>query len=115
MAIGDRIDGWRVCWIGGRDKCRVPFVVMVDRPLARGAIPVSKLRNKTSFFRDGLRRLAVDATTGRHYLVPLKLRATAIIAVDNPILHHKIHLLRDFDIVKGVSWNAHYIGQHARL
>jgi len=35
LAIGDRIDGWRVCWIGGRDKCRVPFVVTVDRPLAR--------------------------------------------------------------------------------
>ena len=30
VANGDRIDGWRVCWIGGRDKCRVLFVVMVD-------------------------------------------------------------------------------------
>ena len=30
-AIGDRIDGWRVCWIGGWDKCRVLFVVMVER------------------------------------------------------------------------------------
>jgi hypothetical protein len=28
--IGDRIDGWRVCWIGGWDKCRVLFVVMVE-------------------------------------------------------------------------------------
>jgi len=49
VAIGDRIDGWRVCWIGGRDKCRVLFVVMVDRPLARGAIPAFRLRNKSSF------------------------------------------------------------------
>jgi hypothetical protein len=30
VTIGDRIDG-RVCWIGGWDKCRVPFVVMVER------------------------------------------------------------------------------------
>jgi hypothetical protein len=31
VAIGDHIDGWRVCWIGGWDKCRVLFVVMVER------------------------------------------------------------------------------------
>ena len=31
-AIGDRIDGWRVCWIGGWVKCRVLFVVIVERP-----------------------------------------------------------------------------------
>jgi hypothetical protein len=31
VAIGDRIDEWRVCWIGGWDKCRVLFVVMVER------------------------------------------------------------------------------------
>ena len=24
--------GWRVCWIGGWDKCRILFVVMVERP-----------------------------------------------------------------------------------
>jgi hypothetical protein len=30
--IGDRIDGCRVRWIGGWDKCRVLFVVMVERP-----------------------------------------------------------------------------------
>ena len=33
-ALGDRIGGWRVCWIGGWDKCRVLFVVMVERPLS---------------------------------------------------------------------------------
>jgi hypothetical protein len=31
VAIDDRIDGWRVCWIGGWDRCRVLFVVMVER------------------------------------------------------------------------------------
>ena len=30
--LGQRIDGWRVCWVGGWDKCRVLFVVMVERP-----------------------------------------------------------------------------------
>ncbi len=32
VAIGDHIDGWHVCWIGGWDKCRVLFVVMVESP-----------------------------------------------------------------------------------
>jgi hypothetical protein len=32
VAIGDRVGGWRVCWVGGWDKCRVLFVVMVERP-----------------------------------------------------------------------------------
>jgi hypothetical protein len=30
--IGDRIDGWRVCWVGGWDKGRVFFFVMVEKP-----------------------------------------------------------------------------------
>jgi len=30
-ALGDRIDDWRVSWVGGWDKCRVLFVVMVER------------------------------------------------------------------------------------
>ena len=29
--LGDEIDGWRVCWLGGGDKGRVLFVVMVER------------------------------------------------------------------------------------
>jgi hypothetical protein len=33
---GDRIDGWRVCWVGGWDKCRVLFVVMVEKPRHTG-------------------------------------------------------------------------------
>ena len=31
IAIGDDVDGWRVCWVGGWDKCRVLFVVMVEK------------------------------------------------------------------------------------
>jgi hypothetical protein len=30
-ALGDRIDGWRVCWVGGWDHAKVLFVVMVER------------------------------------------------------------------------------------
>jgi hypothetical protein len=37
VALGDRIDGWRVCRIGGWDKGRVVFVVMVERPQQRCA------------------------------------------------------------------------------
>jgi hypothetical protein len=35
-AIGDLIDDWRVCWLGGWDRCRVFFVVMVAREYAAG-------------------------------------------------------------------------------
>ena len=39
VALGDRIDGWRVGWVGGWDKYRVLFVVKVERPrLARTMI-----------------------------------------------------------------------------
>ena len=31
VSLGDRIDNWRVSWLGGWDKCRVFFVVMVER------------------------------------------------------------------------------------
>ena len=31
VELGDQIEGWRVCWLGGWDKCRVLFVVMVKR------------------------------------------------------------------------------------
>ena len=29
--VGDRIEGWRVCWLGGWDKGRLFYVVMVER------------------------------------------------------------------------------------
>ena len=31
VALGDQVDDWRVSWLGGWDKCRVFFVVMVER------------------------------------------------------------------------------------
>jgi hypothetical protein len=36
--MGDRIAGWRVCWVGGWDKGKVLFVVMVER-VVRAAQP----------------------------------------------------------------------------
>ena len=36
--LGDYIDGWRVCWLGGWDKARILFVVMVER-VVRGGNP----------------------------------------------------------------------------
>ena len=32
VPLGHRIDGWRVCWVGGWDRCHVLFVVMVEAP-----------------------------------------------------------------------------------
>lgn len=29
VALGDDIDGWRVCWLGGWDKARVFYIAMV--------------------------------------------------------------------------------------
>jgi hypothetical protein len=29
-ALGDRIDGWRVCWVGGWDRNKLLFLVMVE-------------------------------------------------------------------------------------
>lgn len=34
--LGDRIDGWRVCWLGGWDKVKVFCVVMVERVVRDG-------------------------------------------------------------------------------
>jgi len=31
VSVGHLIDGWRVCWLGGWDKQRVFFVVMLER------------------------------------------------------------------------------------
>ena len=31
VLLGHRIDGWRVCWLGGWDRGRIFFVVMVWR------------------------------------------------------------------------------------
>ena len=31
VALGDYLQGWRVCWLGGWDRGRIFFVVMVER------------------------------------------------------------------------------------
>jgi hypothetical protein len=31
VGVGESIDGWRVCWVGGWDKGKALFVVMVER------------------------------------------------------------------------------------
>jgi|HubBroStandDraft_2_1064218.scaffolds.fasta_scaffold265513_2 hypothetical protein len=31
VAVGERIDGWRVSWVGGWDRCKVFFVGMLVR------------------------------------------------------------------------------------
>ena len=31
VQFGEQIDGWRVCWLGGWDKARIFFFVMVFR------------------------------------------------------------------------------------
>jgi hypothetical protein len=38
VSLGDRIDDWRVCWLGGWDKGRVFFVVMVVKEYAPGRV-----------------------------------------------------------------------------
>jgi hypothetical protein len=43
-ALGDCIDGWRVCWVGGWDRCRVLFVVMVENLETR--VPASDLAGR---------------------------------------------------------------------
>jgi hypothetical protein len=38
-SLGTMIEGWRVCWLGGWDRGRIFFVVMVERkvPACRSA------------------------------------------------------------------------------
>ena len=31
VSVGDYVAGWRVCWVGGWDKFRVLYVVMVEK------------------------------------------------------------------------------------
>jgi len=40
--LGDHIDGWRVCWVGGWDKGKVVFVVMVERVVRSGGHPAGQ-------------------------------------------------------------------------
>ena len=34
VRLGDQVNGWRVCWLGGWDRARMFFVVMVERKFA---------------------------------------------------------------------------------
>ncbi len=31
VELGHQIEGWQVCWVGGWDRHRVFFIVMVER------------------------------------------------------------------------------------
>jgi hypothetical protein len=31
VSVGDYVEGWRVCWLGGGDKSRVLYVVRVEK------------------------------------------------------------------------------------
>jgi hypothetical protein len=46
-ALGDGIDGWRVFWVGGWDRCRVLFVVMVEKQEPR--VPKRHFRSRFQF------------------------------------------------------------------
>jgi hypothetical protein len=47
VEMGDDLDGWRVCWLGGWDKCRVLFVVMVKRVITTDGGSTWKLAQQT--------------------------------------------------------------------
>jgi hypothetical protein len=47
VEIGDDLDGWRVCWLGGWDKCRVLFVVMVKRVTDQPARKTTRRRARS--------------------------------------------------------------------
>jgi hypothetical protein len=43
VSLGDRIDNWRASWLGGWDKCRVFFfVVMVEREYEQPVVPCKR-------------------------------------------------------------------------
>ena len=48
VSLGARIDDWRICWLGGSDKCRVFFIVMMEREFDQ---PVAPCNARVSRFR----------------------------------------------------------------
>ena len=48
LALGDCIDNWCVCWLGGWHKCRVFFVVMVEREGGQPAAPCNAIMSPSS-------------------------------------------------------------------
>ena len=56
--VGERIDGWRVCWGGGWDRCRVVFVVMVEDDLgAETEPPPGKRTRRRQVGKGGANRM----------------------------------------------------------
>ena len=58
VSLGHHIDDWRVCWLGVWDKCRVFFVVIVEReceqpvaPCRAGLSPSAKTARLSILFR----------------------------------------------------------------
>ena len=45
VTLNERIDGWRVCWIGGWDRQRVFFVAMLVQVIDQSTTPVEALRH----------------------------------------------------------------------
>src|SRR5579864_5717627 len=85
VSIGDRIDNWRVCWLGGWDKCRVFFIVMVEReyeqPVAPCSARVAASESRLPVIDNGLlvpgRRTSRCLTMSRWNYLRFRLRAGA--------------------------------------
>jgi hypothetical protein len=59
VELGDIIDGWRVCWLGGWDKGRIFYVFMVSRVARSRATPRKRAcvpREQASAQSEGARR-----------------------------------------------------------
>ncbi len=75
-ALGDRIDGWCVAWVGGWDRCRVLFVVMGRKARAArsksalsfpAAVSLSsELAGRSPAFRRGFEKNVGDVLSGRY-------------------------------------------------
>ena len=87
-ALGDLIGGWRVCWLGGWDRCRVFFVAMVAR---ESAVPVADLHREGGLATS----LNDDLASGKCrdqglFLMPDIIKNCA----GPPIFSHLLHPLR---------------------
>ena len=51
VEIGDDLNGWEVCWLGGWDPCRVMFVAMVKQVMSDGKRRDKLLDPKAVSFR----------------------------------------------------------------
>ena len=63
VGLGEVMDGWRVCWVGGWDKNRVVFVVMVERPIMVGETKRTTAVARREYSQgQGFKRLSVNQT-----------------------------------------------------